>query len=135
MTDRGGVVGDWMTRQPAAVGEDSPIVEALARMKSDGTRHLLVMDGGRLSGIVSSRDLGRLASEVERSLLSGPVSGIMTEVPVTVAPDTPVTTAARVLLEMRIGALPVRVGADIIGIFTTADALEALLALVDGPGA
>jgi acetoin utilization protein AcuB len=55
----------------------------------------------------------------------------MTEDPVTVAPETPVTEAARLLLERKIGALPVREGDEVIGIFTTSDALEALLALAD----
>jgi CBS domain-containing protein len=40
--------------------------------------------------------------------------------------------AARLLLEQRIGALPVRQGEQIVGIFTVADALEALLATVEG---
>ena len=123
-----------MTREPETVPEGSSIGSALARMRSAEVRHLLVMDGDRLSGIVSTRDLGRLAGDPS-SLLATPVSRIMTEAPVTVAPETPVTAAARVLLEMRIGALPVRDGDDIVGIFTTADALEALLATVDGPGA
>jgi acetoin utilization protein AcuB len=123
-----------MTRKPAAVPEDASVGAALARMQSAQVRHLLVMDGDRLSGILSNRDLGRLAGVASASLLSAPVSRIMTEDPVTVAPETPVTAAARVLLEMKIGALPVRDGDDIVGIFTTADALEALLATVDGPG-
>ena len=41
------------------------------------------------------------------------------------------TEAARLLLERKIGALPVREGDEVIGIFTTSDALEALLALAD----
>lgn len=130
-----GAVRDWMTRKPETVPEDSSIGAALARMQSAEVRHLLVVDGDRLSGIVSTRDLGRLAGDTAAPLLSTPVSRIMTEDPVTVAPETPVTAAARVLLEMKIGALPVRDGDDIVGIFTTADALEALLATVDGPGA
>jgi acetoin utilization protein AcuB len=68
------------------------------------------------------------------SLLVEPVSGIMSDDPVTIAPDTPVPAAARVLLDRKIGALPVRDGDEIVGIFTTADALEALLAMA-GPAA
>jgi len=45
--------------------------------------------------------------------MSAPVSRIMTEDPVTVAPEAPVTTAARVLLERKIGSLPVRDGDEI----------------------
>lgn len=134
--ERYGTVSNWMTRQPAMIGEDSPLGAALARMRKDGIRHLLVMDGDRLSGIVSNRDLRHLASQdPDARFLSEPVSRIMTENPVTVAPDTGVTVAARLLLEMKIGALPIRQGEEIVGIFTTSDALEALLAMLERPGA
>jgi len=133
--DHGGAVRDWMTRKPVAVQEDSPIGAALALMRGAEIRHLLVMDGDRLTGILSTRDLGRLAGDVSPALLSTAVRRIMTEDPVTVAPEAPVTAAARVLLEMKIGALPVRDGDEIVGIITTADALEALLRLVAGSGA
>ncbi len=128
-------VKDWMTREPAQVSEDASIGTALARMRSADVRHLLVLDGDRLCGVVSVRDLRRLTGAMAASLLVEPVSRIMTDDPVTIAPDTPVATAARVLLDRRIGALPVRDGDDIVGIFTTADALEALLAMAGGPTA
>ena len=133
---RHGAVRDWMTRKPITVAEDCSIRLALGQMQRDGVRHLLVLDGDRLSGILSNRDVRRLAlGDPGPSLLSGPVRSIMTEDPVTVAPETAVTVAARLLLEHRIGALPVRDGDDIVGIFTTADALEALLAVVENPDA
>ena len=125
--DRGRAVRDWMSRKPAAVQADSPIGAAVALMHGAEIRHLLVMEGDRLTGILSSRDLGRLAGDVSPGLLSAPVSRIMTEDPVTVAPEAPVTTAARVLLEMKIGSLPVRDGDEIVGILTLSDALESLL--------
>jgi CBS domain-containing protein len=134
--ERQGAVSNWMTRQPVMVPEDCAVRSALGRMQRGEIRHLLVLDGDRLSGIVSNRDVRRLAlDDPGPSLLSGPVSSIMTEDPVTVAPETAVTVAARLLLELRIGALPVREGDEIVGIFTTADALEALLAMVENPGA
>jgi acetoin utilization protein AcuB len=134
--ERYGTVSNWMTRQPAMVAEDSPVSAALARMRKEEVRHLLVMDGERLSGLVSNRDLRRLAlQDPDARFLSQPVSRIMTDNPVTIAPDTGVTVAARLLLESRIGALPVRQGEEIVGIFTTSDALEALLAMLERPGA
>src|SRR5262249_33853047 len=132
--ERYGTVRDWMTREPAAVAEDCSLEAALERMRHAGIRHLLVFDGDRLSGVVSNRDLKRL---VEGRLSPRPVaavSRIMTENPVTVAPDPAVTVAARLLLEMKIGALPVRDGDEIVGILTISDALEALLAMLE-PGA
>lgn len=133
--ERYGQVRDWMTRGPAAVSDDCPIDVALSRMRSDEIRHLLVFDGDRLVGILSSRDLGRLAGAQARTGLSSePVRRIMTESPITAAPEMPVTEAARLLLESKIGALPVRDDDAIVGIFTLSDALEALLSMVEGAG-
>ncbi|HEV8440330.1 MAG TPA: CBS domain-containing protein [Methylomirabilota bacterium] len=134
--ERYGTVRDWMTREPAAVAVDCPVETALGQMRRAEIRHLLVFDEERLIGIVSNRDLRRLAVAVEGSTaLSEPVSSIMTENPVTIAPETAIEVAARLLLETKIGALPVRDGDEIVGIFTTSDALEALLAMVERPGA
>ena len=134
MLDHGGVER-WMTREPLSVTVDRPIRQALGLMQGAKVRHLLVVDGDRLAGILSNRDVRRLVEDpAHPAHLTDPVGRIMTEDPVTVAPETPVTVAARLLLENRIGALPVRDGDAIVGIFTTADALDALLTLLEGPG-
>jgi len=130
--ERHGLVSNWMTRPPIGIPEDCSIRQALSRMEEDGIRHLLVVDGDRLTGILSNRDVRRLALGACDAPLSQPVRSIMTEGPVTVAPELNVTEAARLLLELKIGALPVRAGDAIVGIFTTADALEALLAALEG---
>ena len=136
MSERAGVqcgaVRDWMTKQPATVAPDCSIGAALGRMRRAEVRHLLVVDTDRLVGIVSHRDWRRVqAGELPAGWEGQPVTRIMTEDPVTVAPETPVTAAARVLLERRIGCLPVRDGGVIVGIFTTSDALEALLSALE----
>jgi acetoin utilization protein AcuB len=127
---RFGVVRDWMTRAPAEVSPDCSIETALLSMRQTEIHHLLVVDAGRLVGIVSSRDWRRIDP---RTPAGGeqPITHIMSEDPVTIAPETPVTVAARVLLERRIGCLPVRDGETIIGIFTRSDALDALLSALE----
>jgi len=116
------------------VAESTPIGVAIARMQTAEVRHLLVMDGVVLTGIVSNRDLRRLVMrDTGLPSLSEPVRSIMSPGPVSVAPDTPMVVAARLLLEQRIGALPVREGDQIVGIFTLSDALDALLTVVEGP--
>jgi acetoin utilization protein AcuB len=131
-TERCGTVRDWMTKQPATVAPDSSIGAALARMRSAEVRHLLVVEADRLVGIVSHRDWRRVqAAEMPAGWESQAVARIMTEDPVIVAPETPVTVAARVLLERKIGCLPVRDGEAIVGIFTTSDALDALLSALE----
>jgi acetoin utilization protein AcuB len=122
-----------MSKPPMAVPEDTLIRQAVAHMQRVDVRHLLVMDGPVLTGILSSRDLRRLVTrDLDSPLLAGTVRSIMSEGPVSVAPDTPLVAAARLLLEQRIGALPVRQGEQIVGILTVPDALEALLAIAEG---
>jgi CBS domain-containing protein len=132
-TGPGGSVGDWMSKAPMGVVEDTPIRDAVSLMRGAEVRHLLVLDGPVLTGILSTRDLRRLVTDdLDSPLLAGPVRSIMSEGPVSVAPETPLLTAVRLLLEQRIGALPVRQGERIVGIFTVPDALEALLAIAEG---
>lgn len=128
-------VGQCMSRKPEVVPASCSLAAALDRMRAADVRHLLVEDGP-IVGVLSNRDLQRLPlHETRGQWLAEPVRRIMSEDPVTVAPETPVTDAARLLLDERIGALPVREGGEVVGIFTTSDALEALLALVEGPAA
>lgn len=129
---RGGTVGDWMSKPPVAVAEDTPVRAAVALMDRADVRHLLVMDGLVLTGILSNRDLRRLVDqEPGSSALAAPVRSIMSEGPVGVGRGVPMTVAARLLLERRIGALPVWDGEQVVGVFTAADALEALLAIAE----
>ncbi len=55
-----GVVRNWMTRAPVAVSPDCPVETALQRMRQTEIRHLLVVEAGRLVGIVSNRDWRRI---------------------------------------------------------------------------
>ena len=57
-----GSVGDWMSKPPVSVAEDTPIRVAMAQMEGAEVRHLLVMDGPILTGILSNRDLRRVAT-------------------------------------------------------------------------
>jgi CBS domain-containing protein len=52
-------VTHWMTRQPVTVSPDTSTDTALSMMLQGGFRHLPVMDGGRLVGMVSIRDVSR----------------------------------------------------------------------------
>ncbi len=107
--------------------------QVIRLMQARGIRHVLVMDGERLAGIVSSRDVRRVFPGGEHTIPpSAPVARVMTESPVTVSAETLLTVAARALLEGKIGALPVVENDRPIGILTTSDALEALLTWAEG---
>lgn len=131
-----GHVRDWMSARPITVSPLCPLDEVVHIMRARGIRHLLVADADQLVGIVSSRDVRRPLTDRGTPITSAtPVSQVMTESPVTVGPDLPLTEAARLMLDRKIGALPVIEGEQLVGILTKSDALEALVVWAEGkPG-
>lgn len=96
-------------------------------------RHLPVIDQGRVVGVVSQRDLFRSAlayalgyGEKGRKTLLRTlrVKEVMSEPPVTVSPQTTIREAARLMVEKRIGCLPVVDGEALVGMVTETDILR-----------
>jgi CBS domain-containing protein len=88
-------------------------------------RHLPVVQGGRLVGMVSDRDVRSASAS------PGTVAGrIMTPDPVTVTSDARIEHAARVMLDARFGSLPVVDGA-LVGLVTTTDLLRAFVQVLE----
>jgi CBS domain-containing protein len=54
-------ISHWMTRDPQTIAPEASLDEALQRMVSGNFRHLPVMEGGRLVGMLSMRDVSRLS--------------------------------------------------------------------------
>jgi CBS domain-containing protein len=118
-----------MSRTPVTVSPSDSLKKVAHLMEGERIRHVVVVDGGCPTGIVSHRDVRVPPGSGERELSpASPVSQVMTEGPVTVSPDVALTEAVRVMLDRKIGALPVVEGDGLVGILTRADALEALLA-------
>ena len=99
-------------------------------------RHFPVMDGGKVVGVVSERDLFRASlsslvkyGEKEEKAFRDTVSikGVVNEPAITVSPDASIQEAARMLLEHRIGCLPVVEGDKLQGLVTGRDILRALI--------
>jgi CBS domain-containing protein len=121
-----------MSRAPLGVPPDVSVAQVAALMRNHGIRHVLVIEGECPIGIVSERDVRGLLLEGQPTHSpSAAVSTVMSEPPVAVAPETPLTEAVRTMLERKIGALPVLDGAHPVGILTRADALAALLAVIE----
>src|SRR5919202_2083767 len=127
-------VADWMTPDPVTIAPGATAGEALALMRQRRIRHLPVVDGGRLVGMLSDRDLrSALPSAVVLGELeddpaaSRSVVEIMTADPLTIPPSQPVEEAARLLTERRVGAVPVVEGARLLGILSADDLLRAFV--------
>lgn len=116
------LVGDVMQTQLVTVAPDTPLSQAMALLGQRGIRHLPVVEGDRLVGIVSDRDLKRAAAL--SALEDRPVSTIMTRQVFTTAPSFPVEEAARVMAAEKISALPVTEAGSLVGIVTETDVLD-----------
>jgi len=126
--DKLGTVRDWMSRNLVTVEPECALGEVLRLMIAQGVRHALVTERESVVGIFSFRDLSRLVvHSTHTDAASISVTRVMTEGPVTASPDTPLTDAAQVMLDRKIGTLPVVEEDRLIGILTRSDVLEALL--------
>ncbi|MFZ5897642.1 MAG: CBS domain-containing protein [Bacillota bacterium] len=135
------VVGDFMTRRVVIVGMDATLEHILRVFQNTGFHHIPVVDlqTREFVGIISDRDLYKHLSPFLGTISESPrdtmtltkkAYQIMTRRPVTVAPETPVKEAARLLLTKGISCLPV-LSADgqLKGIVTWKDILRELLGL------
>jgi CBS domain-containing membrane protein len=130
-------VEDIMTRSVVTVQRDHSIHLAAGIMQLKHIRHLPVLEGDRLVGLVTHRDLLRaqasvLAEPYDPRLdisLTVPVTHIMRTNVWTVTPKTPLLEAARIVLDHRFGCLPVVEGGRLVGIVTEVDFMRRL---VDG---
>jgi acetoin utilization protein AcuB len=130
-------VRDLMTPAPLTVAPETPVLEARRLMHEKRIRHLLVMEAGRLGGIVTDRDIRlNLPSpatslsvwELNYLLSRLTVREVMTSSVIMVEPDRSAKEAAALLLSERIGALPVVDEDRLVGIVTDTDFVRAFVA-------
>lgn len=130
-------VKNWITKEVIAVSPEMSVKEAFGLMKSLGIRHLPVTKEGRLKGIVTDRDLRRPKlsevfktwHELYRINDEIQVEDIMVSPVITVGEEASIQEAARLMVEKRIGALPVIDSKEkMVGIITESDILRAFVA-------
>ena len=124
-------VRDVMTAEATTLQRNDKLTLADDIMRLGRIRHLPVLDeNGQLAGIVTQRDLfrGALAKALgygeraQRQLMDTLlVKEVMTSEVITATPDTPLAEAAQVLVERKIGCLPVVEAGRLVGIITEAD--------------
>jgi acetoin utilization protein AcuB len=130
-------VARWMTRRPKTTSPDTPAVDAAELMREHRIRHVPVVDGGRVVGIISDRDLRRLLPERGENfptaeLLRKTARDVMSPLPFTVTPAASLREAAELLCREKIGALPVLEHGALIGIVSVEDLLWAYVENTDG---
>ena len=137
------LVDMWMTPEPLTIEPTTSVSKAALLMLHHHVRHLPIVDGerdgARLVGIVSRGDVARAfpadlnptSAAVSETSVPSPVSTIMTRNVGTIPSGTPIETAARVMRDRKIGAMPVMRGARLAGIVTESDVFRAFIEMND----
>ena len=114
-----------MTAAPHTVGVDQLAKHAAELMHEHRIRHLPVLRGGKVVGMVSDRDL-RFLFDAGSDAETMPVEEAMSIEVYTAESGTSARKVAKAMAEQKIGSAVVVEGPKVVGIFTTIDALEAL---------
>jgi len=120
------VVRQYMTATPHTIGPTSSLAAARRIMVQHQVRHLPVLDGGRIVGQLSERDLFLVESLPNVNPTDVRVEEAMVQNVFTVGPDTPVGEVVETMIERKLGSAVVCEGERVVGVFTTIDALQAL---------
>jgi acetoin utilization protein AcuB len=136
------LVKDRMTSDLIAITPVTSFPEAFRIMRERRIRHLPVVDDGRkLIGIVTQTDLLHASPsaattlsvfEMSYLLANLHVQEVMSSPPITVAEDAPLEEAARLMVEKKIGCLPVMRDGDLVGMITETDIFETFVEVLGG---
>lgn len=122
-------VAQHMSVSPVVIGSDRTLADAHRVMRERGIRHLPVVDGGRLVGLVSQRDLYLAEALAGVDPATDSVREAMTAEPYVVDPGAALEQVATTMAERKLGAALVVDRGSVIGLFTTTDALRALASI------
>ncbi|MFQ5532479.1 MAG: CBS domain-containing protein [Candidatus Methylomirabilales bacterium] len=134
-------VVERMTPQVVVASPSGSVRAAWGLLREHQIRHLPVVEDGRLVGIITDRDIrlvfpsaltsAKTDEDPYDALEKVTVKEIMTERVVTVAPEASIADATRLLLEKRIGGLPVVEGDRLVGMITKDDILAAFVEIME----
>lgn len=126
-------VRDIMTLEVTTLNRNDSLQLAKDIMTLGRVRHFPVVEDGKVVGVVSQRDLYKASlgsvmkygEKAQRAFLEGiAIKEVMADPPITIAPHATVQEAARLMVEKKIGCLPVLEGSKLIGIVTETDMLK-----------
>lgn len=131
------LVKDWMTTDVLVAEPSTPMLQAHKRMRENKIRRMPVCDGGKVAGIITRSDVRQAEPsdatslnvwEINYLLAKLEVRDIMTKDVKTVHPEDTIKTAATLMYENRIGALPVIDAEDkLVGIITESDIFRVMI--------
>jgi CBS domain-containing protein len=109
-------VGDIMTREPSSLRREATAAEAATLMKQEDCGSIPIVDGGRLVGIVTDRDIVIRAVAAGKDPKTLRIAEIMSADPITVSPDDSVDEASQIMAERQVRRLPVVQDGRLVGL-------------------
>lgn len=122
----------YMTTAPHSIGLAQTLASAESLMKSEKIRHLPVLEGGRLRGILSDRDIHLVETLKDVDPKKVTVEEAMSEHVYAVSPETPLDEVVETMAEKKYGSAVVMQNDKIVGIFTTVDVCRAFGEMLKG---
>jgi acetoin utilization protein AcuB len=119
-----------MTTSPHTIGEDQPMAIAHRMMREHRVRHLPVLRGAKIVGLISDRDLNFVETLKDVDPKKVLVSEAMSASPYVVSPDSPLDEVVAEMAEHKYGSAVVVQHEKVVGIFTTVDACTAFAELL-----
>ena len=119
-------IQQYMTKMPHSIGVDQKLSTAHAKMREHSIRHLPVLSGGRLVGMITDRDLHRVETLPDVDPTKVTIEDAMTPDVHAVSPETPLEDVVEAMAQHKYGSTVVMVDAHVVGIFTTVDACRVL---------
>jgi len=123
-------ISKYMTTSPRTAEGSETLASAAKIMKDGGIRHLPVVEGEKLLGIITDRDIRFVESFQDVDPTELTLEEAMTEEPYAVNPDTPLDEVATTMAEQKFGSAIIVQNERVVGVFTTVDACRALAELL-----
>ena len=128
-------VRDYMTPAPQTLGVENSLLDAVLMLRRSNVRHIPIMEDDLVVGVLSDRDIARLAPSLlvpvspdyyNRVFEETKLAKVMSRNPTTTNAEAPLAEAVDLIVTQRLGCLPVLEDGRLVGIITISDMLRAL---------
>lgn len=134
-------IKDWMTKEVFTVDTNDSVVSAVRLMRDKNIKHVPVLKGGKVTGLLSDRCLKEFLPskgtsldvyELNYLLENTKISEILKSGVIVAEPNLPIEEAAQLMLEKHIGCLPILDGEKLVGIISDKDIFKAMVDITGG---
>lgn len=125
------VISKYMTTTPLVIESTASLADAESMMHKNNIRHLPVMAGSAIYGVISDRDVHTFLGLKGADLKSEPLNSVCIKDPLVVKSDAKLNTVCDLMAENKFGSVLVEDNNKIVGIFTWIDALRAMGELLE----